>query len=165
MKRIETMKDLIAVTYVMKNLFAIKKMNTYHEYCKVRDHCHYTGKYRGAGHSKCNLQYKVPKEIPVVFHNGSKYNYHVIINELAKRINGITCLGDDTEKYITFKIPLKKENKVGKFMTYKLKFIDRFRFMNRSLSDLVDNLSEINKQECIKRKQRKNESIDCKHIC
>ena len=37
------------------------------EYCKVRDHCHYTGKYRGAPHSKCNLQYKVPKEIPVVF--------------------------------------------------------------------------------------------------
>ena len=38
----------------------------------VRDHCHYTGKYRGAAHSKCNLQYKVPKEIPFVFHNGSK---------------------------------------------------------------------------------------------
>ena len=36
-----------------------------------RDHCHYTGKFRGAAHSECNLRYKVPKEIPIVFHNGS----------------------------------------------------------------------------------------------
>ena len=41
---------------------------------KVRDHCHYTGKYRGAAH-KCNLNYKISKEIPVVFHNGSTYDY------------------------------------------------------------------------------------------
>ena len=47
---------------------------------KVRDHCHYTGKYRGAAHSICNLRYKIPKEIPVVFHNGSTYYYHFIIN-------------------------------------------------------------------------------------
>ena len=40
---------------------------------KVRDHCHYTGKYRGTAHNICNLRYKVPKEIPVVFHNGSTY--------------------------------------------------------------------------------------------
>ena len=59
---------------------------------------------------------------------------------------------------------MKKENKDGKLITLKLKFIDSFRFMNRPLSDLVDNLSEINKQECIKCKERKNESIDCKHI-
>ena len=123
-----------------------KENEKYREYYKVRDHCHYKGKYRGGAHSKYNLQYKVPKEIPVVFHNGSKYDYHFIINELAKGIDGIACLGDDTEKYITFKIPLKKENKDGKFITFKLKFIDSFRFMNRSLSDLVDNLSEINKQ-------------------
>ena len=41
---------------------------------KVRDHCHYTGKYRGAAHNICNLRYKIPKEIPVVFHNGSTYD-------------------------------------------------------------------------------------------
>ena len=51
---------------------------------KVRDHCHYTGKYRGAAHNICNLRYKVPKEIPVVFHNGSTYDYHFIIKELVK---------------------------------------------------------------------------------
>ena len=50
---------------------------------KVRDHCHYTGKYRGAAHI-CNLRYKIPKEIPVVFHNDSTYDYHFIIKELAE---------------------------------------------------------------------------------
>ena len=89
-----------------------KENEKYRKYCKVKDHCHYTGKYRDAAHSKCNLQYKVPKQIPGVFHNGSKYDYHFIINELAKGIEGITCLGDDTEKYITFKIPLRKKRKM-----------------------------------------------------
>ena len=46
---------------------------------KVRDHCHYTGIYRGAAHNICNLRWKVPKEIPIVFHNGSIYDYHFII--------------------------------------------------------------------------------------
>ena len=50
---------------------------------KVRDHCHYTGKYRGAAHSICNLKFNVPNEISVVFHNGSNYDYHFIIKELA----------------------------------------------------------------------------------
>ena len=44
---------------------------------KVRDHCHYTSKHRGAPHDICNLRYKVPKEIPIVFHNGSTYDYHL----------------------------------------------------------------------------------------
>ena len=46
---------------------------------KVRDHCHYTGKFRGAAHSGCNLRYKVPKEIPIVFPNGSTFDYHFVI--------------------------------------------------------------------------------------
>ena len=46
---------------------------------KVKDHCQYTGKYGGAAHDICNLRYKIPKEIPVVFHNGSTYDYHFII--------------------------------------------------------------------------------------
>ena len=46
---------------------------------KVRDHCHYTGKYIGTAHNDCNLRYKTPKGIPVVFHNGSKYDYYFII--------------------------------------------------------------------------------------
>ena len=55
---------------------------------KVKDHCHYTGKYRGAAHNICNLRYKVPKEIPLVIHNGSTYDYHFIIKELVKEFDG-----------------------------------------------------------------------------
>ena len=74
---------------------------------KVRDHCHYTGKYRGAAHNKCNLRYKIPKEIPVVFHNGSTYDYHFIIKQLAREFKGnFECLGENTEKYITFSAPI-----------------------------------------------------------
>ena len=77
---------------------------------KVRHHCHYTGKYRGAAHNICSLRYKVPKEIPVVFHIGSTYYYHFIIKELVKEFDGnFDCLGENTEKYITFSVPLKKE--------------------------------------------------------
>ena len=53
---------------------------------KVRDHCHYTGKFRGAAQSICNLRYKTPKEIPIVFHNGSTYDYHFKIYKLAKNL-------------------------------------------------------------------------------
>ena len=112
---------------------------------KVKDHCHYTGKYRGAAHSICNLRYKVPKEIPVVFHNGSTYDYHFIIKELVKEFDGnFDCLGENTEKYITFSVPLKKkiENKASIEINYKIKFIDSYRFMSSSLSKLVDNLPE-----------------------
>ena len=118
---------------------------------KVRDHCHYTGKYRGAAHNICNLRYKVPIEIPVVFHNGSTYDYHFIIKELVKEFEGnFDCLSKNTEKYITFSVPLKKkiENK-NLEITYKIKFIDSFRFMSSSLSKLVDNLSEgIHNNKC-----------------
>ena len=103
---------------------------------KVRDHCHYLGKYRGAAHNICNLSYKVLKEISVVFHNGSTYDYHFIIKELVKEFEGnFDCLGENTEKYITFSVPLKKKIKI----TYKIKFIDSFRFMSSSLSKLVHN--------------------------
>ena len=81
------------VIYVKKNLVLIIKIK------KVRDHCHYTGKYRGAAHNNCNLRYKIPKEIPVVFHNGSTYDYHFIIKQLAREFKGnFDCLGENTEK-------------------------------------------------------------------
>ena len=119
---------------------------------KVRDHCHYTGKYRGAVHNICNLRYKIPKEIPRIFHNGSTYDYHFIIKELMKEFEGnFECLGDNIEKYITFSVSIKKriENKDME-ITYKIKFIDSFRFMATSLSKLVDNLMEgIHNDKCI----------------
>ena len=113
---------------------------------KVRYHCHYTGKYRGAAHSICNLRYKIPKEIPVVFHNGSTYYYHFIIKQLAKDFKGnFDCLGENTEKHIPFSVPIKKEYDNDKTIIYKLKFIDSCRFMSDSLSNLVDNRKLIKK--------------------
>ena len=135
------------ICYICKNEF--DKSDKKHH--KVRDHCHYTGKYRGAAHNICNLRYKVPNEIPVVFHNDSTYDYHFIIKELVKEFeDNFDCLGENTEKYITFSVPLKKkiENK-NLEITYKIKFIDSFRFMSSSLSKLVDNLSEgIHNNKC-----------------
>ena len=76
---------------------------------KVRDHCYYTGKFREAAHDICNLRYKIPKEIPVVFPNGSTYYYHFIINELAEEFKReFKYLGENTEKYITLTVPIKK---------------------------------------------------------
>ena len=135
------------VCYICKKEFDTIDKKSY----KVRDHCHYTGKYRGAAHNICNLRYKVPKEIPVVFHNGSTYDYEFIIIELVKEFeSNFDCLGENTEKYITFSVPLKKkiENK-NLEITYKIKLIDSFRFMSSSLSKLVDNLSEgIHNNKC-----------------
>ena len=113
------------------------------KYRTVRDHCHYTGKYRGAAHNICNLKYKTPQKITVVFHNGSTYDYHFIIKELAKEFEGLfECLGENLEKYLTFSVPIKKELDNGKKSTYKIKLIDSFRCMSSSLSNLVDNHSD-----------------------
>ena len=91
------------ICYICKKEFDTNDKKFY----KVKDHCHYTGKYRGAAHNICNLRYKMSKEIPIVFHNGSTYGYHFIIKELVKEFDGnFECLGEYTEKYITFSTPL-----------------------------------------------------------
>ena len=85
------------VCYICKKEFSIDDDTKYQ---KVRDHCHYTGKFRGAAHSICNLRYKTPKEIPVVFHNSSTYDYHFTIKQLAKEFDGrFECLGESTENF------------------------------------------------------------------
>ena len=76
---------------------------------KVRDHCHYAEKYKGAEHSICNLKYSLPKKILIAFNNGPNYDYHFIIKELAEEFeNQFTCLRENTEKCITFRFPLEK---------------------------------------------------------
>ena len=72
------------IYYICKKEFNKNDKKNY----KVRDHCHYTGKYRVAAHNICNLRYKIPKEIPIVFHNGSTYDYHFITKELVKEFDG-----------------------------------------------------------------------------
>ena len=114
---------------------------------KVRDHCHYTGKYRSAAHSKCNLNCKIVKEIPVLFHNGSVYDYHFIIKYLAREFKGNSeCLGENTEKDISFTVSFKKMIN-DKEIKYRIRISDSCRFMQDSLSNLVDNLSELKIKE------------------
>ena len=136
------------VCYICKKRFTTDYSNK--NYFKVKDHCHYTAKYRGAAPGICNLRYKIPKETPVVFHNGSTYNYHFIIKELAEEFKGqFECLGENTENYITFSVPIEKQiTKIDEDgnhkivdTSYKINFIDSFRFMSSSLSNLVDNLA------------------------
>ena len=139
--------------HISKKEFCYDKneKNKFKLYLKGRNHCHYTRKFIDAAHSICNLRYKVQREISVIIHNGSKYDYHFIIKELAEEFKGqFECLGKNTEKYITFSVPMKKENEDGKTITYNTKFIDTCRFMQSKLSDLADNLSEINNKECKK---------------
>ena len=71
----------------------------------------YTGEYRGAAHSIRNLKYSVTKKIPTVFHNRSNYDYHFIMKELEEELkNQFTCLGENTEKYIAFIVPIEKKS-------------------------------------------------------
>ena len=74
------------------------KINIWKIYHKVRDHCHYIGEYRGVVHSICILKYSVSKKILIAFHNGSSYDYHFIIKELAEEFQKqFICLGQNTE--------------------------------------------------------------------
>ena len=116
---------------------------------KVKHGCYYTGTFREAAHNKCYLNYKVPKDIAVIIHNAS-YDTHCIIYQLAEEFKGeLNCIGDNMEKYITFSEPIKEECDGDKIITRNLRFIDSFRFMSTSLSELVDNMSGIfNSIEC-----------------
>ena len=60
--------------------------------------------------SNSNMNCKLSKNIPVVFHNGSRYDYHFIIKELAQEFEGqFECLGENIEKCITFSVHSNKE--------------------------------------------------------
>ena len=112
---------------------------------KFRDHCHYTGKYRGPAHNNCNLRYRVPSYIQVIAHNSAGYDTHLFIKELAKHFDDIGVISKNKEEYIilSVKIPVDRDiDKNGqekdKFM--ELRFIDSFKFMARSLNSLARNL-------------------------
>ena len=124
---------------------------------KVRDHCHLTGMYRGAAHNECNLQFRVPKFYPVIFHNLEKYDAHLFVKELAevqdplqgaglsKTKGGIKCIARTEENYVSFgkEIVVDVFHKDGKDWEIKrvIRFIDSLKFMNRSLEKLASNLT------------------------
>jgi len=123
---------------------------------RVRDHCHFTGRFRGAAHNGCNLNYKPPKFIPVIFHNLSGYDSHLFIKKLARNGEKIKCIPNNEEKYISFSKEVVVDefsNKEGKHVQVKreLRFLDSFRFMASSLDALSKNLS---KEQCKNVKSR-----------
>ena len=115
---------------------------------KVRDHCHYTGKYIGAAHSSCNLRYRIPDYIPVVFHNLAGYDAHVFIKEFVKHTTKIGVIAKNTENYISFSVKVEVNKFIDKAGNEKskeieLRFIDSFKFMSSSLDSLVNNLAKV----------------------
>ena len=97
---------------------------------KVRDHCHVTGRFRGAAHWSCNINLQLTKKIPVIFHNLRGYDSHLIFCELNKFDVKISVIPNGLEKYMAF------------FLNKNLVFIDSMQFMNSSLEKLVKNLSD-----------------------
>ena len=115
---------------------------------RVRDHCHFTGRYRGPAHNKCNLKYRKPKNISVFFNNLSGYDSHLFIKKIGCSINkneNIKCIATNEEKYISFTKTIvtgQYTNKKGKVKdkTFDIVFKDSLKFMSSSLEALVNNL-------------------------
>ena len=101
--------------------------------------------FRGVAHDQCNKDFEVPKFVPVVSHNLSGSDAHLFINNLGTTKGKIRCLATNDEKYISFSkdiVMSTSKNKDGKTFENKLeiRFIDSFRFMQTSLTKLVENL-------------------------
>ena len=74
---------------------------------KVRDHCQYTDCYRGPAHRNCNLRYRIPSYIPVIFHNLSGYDAHLFIKELGKHCNDIGVIAKTKRTTLPFRLKLQ----------------------------------------------------------
>ena len=112
---------------------------------KVRDHCHYSGKYRSPAHNNCTLRHRVPSYIPVIAHDSAGYDTHLFVKELAKHFDDIRVISKNKEEYITFSVKIsvdkyidKNGEEKDKFMEFR--FIDSFKFMATSLDSLTKNL-------------------------
>ena len=91
------------VCHICRKHFCTNKKN----YRNVRDHCHFTEKFRGAAHNICNLRYKVSKEISAIAHDISSYDTHFTINQLAEKFESkFYCIGENIGKYITFSVAI-----------------------------------------------------------
>ena len=68
---------------------------------KVREHCHITGKFRGAVQNQCNLKLRIPKKLPIIFHNLEVYDRHIIFKELKNFDPTIDVIPKTIEKYMS----------------------------------------------------------------
>ena len=95
---------------------------------KVRDHCHFTGKFRGAAHSQCNLKYKIDKQsykLPILFHNLRGYDAHLIFQKVKREHGKINVIPNNFERYISFDVG-------------RLKFLDSMQFLSCGLNKLAE---------------------------
>ena len=118
---------------------------------KIRDHCHYTGLYRGLAHLLCILMYRIPSYTSVVFHDLSGYDAHLFIKELGKHSDSMEVIAKNKEDYISFVIKVLvnkyiEKNGEEKDKLIELRFIDSFKFMSSSLDSLTKNLVSSGKQ-------------------
>ena len=114
---------------------------------RVKDHCHFTGEYRGAVHNSCNLRCRKPLVLPVIFHNLQSYDAHLFIKQLNSIPGKFTCIPSTEEKYITFSKIIKVgeyKSKNGKIVSlnFEVRFIDSLKFLNLSLEKLAKNLDK-----------------------
>ena len=112
---------------------------------KVRDHCHFTGRYRGAAHSLCNLKNRKPNFTPALSHNLSGYDSHLFITNLGFGEGNIDCIPNNEERYISFTKKIQVDSYINKkgetiALHHQIRFIDSFKFMATSLDNLVNNL-------------------------
>ena len=122
---------------------------------KVADHCHLTGKFRGAAHEICNLKAKVPEFTPVFMHNLDGYDSHLFIKNMGNEFGEITAIPNNEEKYVSFSLKIiwgEFEDNEGKkhLKHHEIRFVDSLKFMNYPLADLVKNLGK-NDLHCLKR--------------
>ena len=107
--------------YLCKECFTEKKH-------KVRGHDHRTGKFRGAAHKFCNVNYYLADYLPIVLHNLRGDDSHLILREASKLVQkyeDISAIPQTNQKFLTFRIG-------------KMKFIDSYLFLGSSLEKFTD---------------------------
>ena len=118
---------------------------------KVRDHCHVTGKFRGAANNKCNINFRLPRKLPIIFHNLQGCDGHIIFKELNNFNVDIAVIPKSIDKYMSI------------IVNRHITFIDSHQFYNSPLDTLASNLEDndfkhltsefgIDKLEILKRK-------------
>ena len=126
---------------------------------KMRDHCHHTGLYRGAAHNDCNLKYRIPDYISILFHNLSGYDAHLFIKELERKFNenDIGFIIENKEKYIRFNVKInvklagvRSKDGTEVFRNIQLRFIDSCRFMASRIDKRASNLCGTSGIQCDK---------------
>ena len=103
---------------------------------RVRDHCHLTGKYRGAAHSKCNLKMRTPKFVPVLFHNLEGYDSHLFVKSLGGKVS---CIPKTDEKYISFSKYIEiNDNTRNEEEMHLIRAVRAMKWTKEEIAEMVD---------------------------